>query len=57
MQKILKEITSGRFAKEWVAENAEGAPNFERMRKEQADLQIEQVGEQLRSMMPWIQKR
>jgi ketol-acid reductoisomerase len=56
MQKILKEIVSGRFAKEWVAENADGAPNFEAMRKEQADLQIEQVGEKLRSMMPWIPK-
>jgi ketol-acid reductoisomerase len=57
MQKILKEITSGRFAREWIKENAEGAANFNGMRKEQADMQIEQVGEKLRSMMPWIGKR
>jgi ketol-acid reductoisomerase len=57
MQKILKEITSGRFAREWIKENEEGAPNFNGMRKEQADMQIEQVGEKLRAMMPWIQKR
>jgi len=57
MQKILKEITSGRFAREWIKENAEGAPNFNGMRKEQADMQIEQVGSKLREMMPWIQKR
>jgi ketol-acid reductoisomerase len=57
MQKILKEITSGRFAREWIKENVEGAPNFNAMRKEQADHQIEQVGEKLRAMMPWIEKR
>ena len=57
MQKILKEITSGRFAKEWIKENAEGATNFNAMRKEQADHQIEQVGEKLRAMMPWIEKK
>jgi ketol-acid reductoisomerase len=57
MQKILKEITSGRFAREWIKENAEGATNFNAMRKEQADHQIEQVGEKLRSMMPWIEKK
>ena len=57
MQKILKEITSGRFAREWIKENAEGAPNFNGMRKEQADHQIEQVGEKLRAMMPWTQRK
>ena len=57
MQKILKEITSGRFAREWIKENAEGAPNFNASRKEQADLQIEQVGAKLREMMPWTQRR
>jgi len=57
MQKILKEITSGRFAREWIKENAEGAPNFNGMRKEQADMQIEQVGSKLREMMPWTQRK
>jgi ketol-acid reductoisomerase len=57
MRRILKEITSGRFAREWIRENAEGAPNFERMRKEQAEHPIEEVGERLRAMMPWIRRR
>jgi ketol-acid reductoisomerase len=57
MQKILKEITSGRFAREWIKENAEGAATFNGMRKEQADHPIEPVGEKLRAMMPWIAKR
>jgi ketol-acid reductoisomerase len=57
MQKILKEITSGRFAREWIKENAEGAPNFNASRKEQHDLQIEQVGAKLREMMPWTQRK
>ena len=57
MQKILKEITSGRFAREWIKEYEEGAPNFNASRKEQADLQIEQVGEKLRAMMPWTQRK
>ena len=57
MQKILKDITSGRFAREWIKENAEGAPNFNASRKEQADHQIEEVGAKLREMMPWTQRR
>ena len=56
MQKILREITSGKFAREWIRENEAGAPNFHRMREEQAQHQIERVGEQLRAMMPWIQR-
>jgi ketol-acid reductoisomerase len=56
MQRILKEITSGRFAREWIKENSEGAANFQHMRKEQAEHPIEEVGERLRGMMPWIQK-
>jgi ketol-acid reductoisomerase len=54
MKKILGEIKSGEFAREWIAENEQGRPNFNRMREENAKHPIEAVGKQLRSMMPWI---
>jgi ketol-acid reductoisomerase len=55
MRKILADIQSGEFAKEWIAENEAGQENFQRMREEAAGKQIEQVGGKLRSMMPWIE--
>ena len=54
MQKILKEIQSGKFAKEWIAESESGRNNFNALREAGADHQIETVGKNLRSMMPWI---
>ena len=54
MKKILSEIQSGDFAREWIAENEAGSENFDRMRQEGKDHQVEQVGGELRSMMPWI---
>jgi len=57
MRKILADIRSGEFAKEWIAENRAGGENFDRMRTEAADHPIERVGAGLRSMMPWIGKR
>jgi ketol-acid reductoisomerase len=54
MTKVLADIQSGEFAREWIAENRAGAENFQRMREEAAGHQIEEVGEDLRSMMPWI---
>jgi ketol-acid reductoisomerase len=54
MREILEQIQSGDFAREWIAENRAGQENFERMRAEQADTQIEHVGEELRSHMDWI---
>jgi ketol-acid reductoisomerase len=54
MKKILGEIQSGEFAKEWIAENENGRPNFDRMRDDAAKHPIEEVGKQLRGMMPWI---
>jgi ketol-acid reductoisomerase len=54
MRKILADIQSGDFAKEWIAENRAGQENFKRMRAEQADTQIEHVGAELRSNMSWI---
>jgi ketol-acid reductoisomerase len=54
MKDILGEIQSGKFAREWIAENRAGQENFKRMRAEQADTQVESVGEELRSHMDWI---
>jgi ketol-acid reductoisomerase len=54
MEKILGEIQSGEFAREWIAENEAGRPNFDRMRDEAAKHPIEKVGAELRAMMPWI---
>ena len=54
MRKILAEIQSGDFAREWIAENRAGQESFKRMRAEQADTQIEGVGSELRSHMDWI---
>jgi ketol-acid reductoisomerase len=54
MRQILKEIQDGDFAREWIAENRAGQENFKRMRAEQADTQVEHVGQELRSHMDWI---
>ncbi len=54
MKKILGEIQSGEFAKEWIAENENGRPNFNRMQDELRKHPIEAVGAELRGMMPWI---
>jgi ketol-acid reductoisomerase len=54
MKRILEEIRSGEFAKEWVAENEAGRPNFERLRAADREHPIERVGSELRGMMPWI---
>jgi ketol-acid reductoisomerase len=56
MKKILKEIKSGKFAKEWIKENVDGRPNFNRLMQEGDNHKIEQVGKQLREMMPWMRK-
>jgi ketol-acid reductoisomerase len=55
MKKILEEIQSGDFAREWIAENRAGQENFKRMREEQARGQIETTGKELRAKMDWIQ--
>ncbi len=54
MKKILKEIQSGEFAKEWMAENETGGKRFPEMRAKAAKHPIEEVGAKLREMMPWI---
>jgi len=55
MKKILGEIQSGQFAREWVLENQANRAQFLAMRKRDADHQIEEVGKRLRAMMAWIQ--
>jgi ketol-acid reductoisomerase len=54
MKKILGEIQSGEFAKEWIAENESGRKNFDQMREKTKQHPIEEVGAHLRAMMPWI---
>ncbi len=54
MRKILQEIQSGDFAREWIAENRAGQENFRRMREQQAHTQVEEVGSELRSKMDFI---
>jgi ketol-acid reductoisomerase len=55
MRKILKEIQSGRFARQWIRENASGARKFRRLLKQDLRHPIERVGEKLRARMPWLQ--
>lgn len=54
MRKILLEIQNGDFAREWILENKAGAPGFLARRRRDRNLQIEQVGQRLRSLMTWI---
>jgi len=56
MKKILKEVQTGRFAREWIKENEAGRPNFNKLLKEGDEHPIEAVGKQLREMMPWMKK-
>ena len=56
MKKILKEIQSGAFAREWIEENKKGRPNYNKLRAECDNHPIEKVGAELRSMMKWIQE-
>jgi ketol-acid reductoisomerase len=56
MQKILGEIQDGTFAREWVAEDDAGRPNFTALRKKGAEQPIEQVGARLRGLMSWVDR-
>lgn len=57
MKQILEEIQSGAFAREWMAENKKGRPNYNKLRETCDSHPIEKVGSQLRSMMYWLQER
>jgi ketol-acid reductoisomerase len=54
MRQILDQIQSGEFAREWIAENQAGQENFQRLREQGKDHQIEREGRELRKMMDWI---
>jgi ketol-acid reductoisomerase len=54
MKKILNEIQTGQFAKEWILENKANQPTFQAMRRRDRDHMLEKVGKDLRSMMTWI---
>ena len=54
MRRVLREIQDGTFATRWILENQAGRPSFNAMRKANANQQIEQIGAELRSMMPWL---
>ena len=55
MQKVLEQIQSGEFAREWIAENDEGLHRFKQMREKNKEHGVEKVGKELRSMMPWLE--
>ena len=57
MQKILKEVQNGKFARQWIEENASGGKNYSKLLKEDKDRQIEKVGAELRARMPWLNER
>jgi ketol-acid reductoisomerase len=54
MKKILAEIRSGQFAKEWILENRANQPVFSATKRIEREHPVEQVGKRLRSLMPWI---
>ena len=56
MRRILDQIQNGSFAKEWLDENRAGRPNFDRLRQQDREHVIEQVGKKLRAMMPWAEE-
>ena len=56
MKEVLKDIQSGKFARQWVDECKNGQKNFLKMRKDLAEHPIEKVGKKLRDLMPWIGK-
>jgi len=56
MKRVLEDIQSGRFTRDWMQECAAGQPSFKATRRRNAEHDIERVGAELRSMMPWIAK-
>jgi len=54
MRRILEEIRSGRFAREWILENRANAPTFKALRRRDREHEVEKVGKQLRRLMSWI---
>jgi ketol-acid reductoisomerase len=56
MKRVLEDIQSGRFVRDWMTENAAGQPSFKATRRRASKHPIEEVGGRLRAMMPWITK-
>ncbi|TCL38158.1 ketol-acid reductoisomerase [Anaerospora hongkongensis] len=56
MKKVLTEIQTGEFAKQWILENQANRPGFNAVRRREADHAIEKVGKELRAMMPWLKE-
>ena len=54
MRQILKDVQGGIFAREWVLENQANQAVLRALRRQEAELQIEEVGKNLRSMMSWL---
>ena len=54
MKKVLKEVQSGKFARQWIAENASGGRKFKRLLKQDLKHPVEKVGAALRARMPWL---
>jgi ketol-acid reductoisomerase len=57
MKRILEEIRSGQFARDWILENKAGAPSFKATRRRERQHPVEQVGKELRRMMSWIKEK
>jgi ketol-acid reductoisomerase len=57
MRKILKEIQTGKFARQWIEENKSGQKEYRKLLKQDMDRQIEKVGANLRARMPWLNDR
>jgi ketol-acid reductoisomerase len=57
MRKVLKEVQTGKFARQWIEESASGGKNYQRLLKEDKDRQIEKVGSELRARMPWLNEK
>jgi ketol-acid reductoisomerase len=57
MRKVLKEVQSGKFARQWLRENAQGRENYQKLLAADIDRQIEKVGADLRARMPWLNEK
>jgi len=56
MKRVLTDIQSGRFARDWMLENRVNQSSFKATRRRMSEHPIEQIGEKLRAMMPWIKQ-
>jgi len=57
MRKVLKEVQNGKFARQWIKENASGKAQYQKLLDADLNRQIEKVGAQLRARMSWLQEK